>query len=76
MLDSIYDCQNTKVCAAVSAISDVGHGISTDFEKASDFLLPTNPVTKKINMRKIVVISKVIGIHSGVGTSGVRLHWH
>ena len=43
MLDSVDECQNTKVYAAVSAISDVGCSMSTYFEKAAAFLLPTDP---------------------------------
>ena len=76
MLDSVDDCQNTKVYAAVSAISDVGRSMSTYFEKAAAFLLPTDPAAKKSNKIKNVVISKVTGTQSGVGASGVILRWH
>ena len=53
MLDSVDDWQNTKVCAAVLAISDVGRGMSTDFEKTVAFLIPTGPVAKEINKGKM-----------------------
>ena len=52
MLDSVDDCQNPKVYAAVSAISDVGRSMSTYFEKAAAFLLPTDPAAKKSNKIK------------------------
>ena len=61
MLDSIYDCQNTKVCANVSAISNVGRGMSTDFDKAAAFLLPTDHVTKESNERKNVLSLRLKG---------------
>ena len=76
ILESVDDCQNPKVCAAVSTISDIGHGMTTDFEKAAAFLLPTDPVAKKINKGKKVVISEVTGTQSGVGTIGISLCWH
>ena len=76
ILESVDDCQNTKVCAAVSAISDVGCGMSTYFEQTAAFLLPMDPVTKKNNKLKNVIISEVTGTQSGVGTSGVSLCWH
>ena len=50
--------------------------MSTDFEKAAAFLLPTDPVSKKSNKRKKVVISEITGTQSGVGTSGVSFRWH
>ena len=75
MLDSVDDCQNPKLCAAVSEISDIGRGMSTDFEKAGAFLLPTDPVANKSNKRK-KIIYEVTGTQSDVGTSGVSLHWH
>ena len=54
MLDSVDDCKNPKVCADVSAISNIGPGMSTDFEKAAAFLLPTVGVVKKSNKRSPV----------------------
>ena len=36
----------------------------------------TDPVAKKSNKSKNVVISEVTGTHSGVGTSGVSLRWY
>ena len=76
LLDSVYDCQNPKFFSAVSAISDIGRGMSADFEKADVLLLPTDPVAKKSNKRKNVVTSKVTGNQSVVGTSVVSLRWH
>ena len=52
LLDSVDDCQNTKVCTDFLAISKVGLGMSTDFEKADAFLLPTDPLTKKVIKEK------------------------
>ena len=75
MLDFVYNYQNPRVCTAVSAISGVGRGMSTGFEKADAFLLPTNNVAKKSNKIKNVVIYEVTGTHSGVGTSEVILRW-
>ena len=57
LIDYVDDCQNTKVCAAVLDISDIGRGMITDFEKAAAFLLPNNPVAKKSNKRKSVLLS-------------------
>ena len=49
LLDSIYDCQYTKVCADVLDISNIGCGMSTEFDKAAVFLLPQIlPQTKAI----------------------------
>ena len=50
--------------------------MSTDFEKAAAFLIPTDPVAKKSNKIKNVVISDVTGTQSGVVTSGVSLCWN
>ena len=75
MLDFVYNYQNPRVCTAVSTISGVGRGMSTGFEKADAFLLPTNNVAKKSIKKKNVVIYKVTGTRSGVGTSEVILHW-
>ena len=50
--------------------------MSADFEKADVLLLPTDPVAKKSNKRKNVVISEVTGTQSGVGTSRFSLCWH
>ena len=55
LLDSVDNCQNPKICAAISAISDIGRGMSTDFEKAAAFLLPTVGVVKKSNKRKMLL---------------------
>ena len=75
MFDSIYYCQDLKVCADVLAISYVGRGMIPDFDNAASFLILMNPVTKKVNKRKKFVISEVTGTQSGVGTSGVILCW-
>ena len=76
MLDSVDDCKNPKVCADVSAISNIGPGMSTEFEKAVFFLLPRYLVAKKVIKEKNVVISEVTGTQSGVVTNGFSLCWH
>ena len=75
-LDSVDNCQNTKFCAGVLDISDVGCGMSTYFEQTAAFLLQMDPVIKKNNKLKNVIIYEVTGTQSGVGTSGVSLCWH
>ena len=60
-VDSVDDCQNSKVCAAVSAIFNVGRGMSTDFERAAAFLLPTYHVVKKVVKGKMLLSLKLQG---------------
>ena len=76
LLDYVDDCKNPKFCAAVLAISDIGRGMSTDVEKSAALFLPMDPVTKKSNKRKHVVMYEVTGTQSDVGTRGVSLRWH
>ena len=57
LLDDVDDCQNNKVCAAFLDIYDIGHGMSTKFEKAAALLIPNNPAANKSNKRKSVLLS-------------------
>ena len=75
ILESVDDYQNSKVYAAVLAISYVGCGMSSDFGEAYALLLPTDPVANKMNKRKKMVVSEVTRTQGGVGTIWVSLHW-
>ena len=74
LINSAYDCQNLKVCAAISDISNVGCGMSTDFEKSSAFLLPTDSVAKQSNKRKMLLSLRLQGpivVLAPVGSASV-----
>ena len=70
LLDSVDDCQNLKICADVSAISDIGRGMSTDYEKAAALLLPTDRVAKKSNKRKMLLSLRLQGPKVVLGPVG------
>ena len=55
LLDSVDECQNPKVCAAVLDISNIVHGTSTEFDKAAVFLLPEDPVTKVLIKERMLL---------------------
>ena len=56
---------------------DVGHGMSTDFEKGAAFLLPTNPVAKKSKNKNVLSLrlqgSRVVLVPVGSASVGTKM---
>ena len=55
ILDNVY-CEDSDVRASLSSISmdDAQNGTINDFEAVLSFLFPTDPVPKKIKVKRLV----------------------
>ena len=78
--DSIT-CKDPEILAGLAAIKQDEQGKRANFEEAATFLLPFDPVAKKINTRKnpaaeIGAANAKPDLGVATGKTGVPLRWH
>ena len=75
--DSIKECKDTKICAAIANELDPRGNMCTYFESAVGFVLPHDHVLKKKGTKRGVIVSYMTGNPKpGTGRIGVALCWN